>query len=317
MNPYDPYLQVLQRHLGRPIPGGSSEIRFNSPFSPDDKSPDRKHHLYVNLDRKKFFDFRSSISGSLSYLFQLLGEEYTRDPEISSVPIPELRKRVDSLQFQQEKWTVPRSPLPPSEPVRTGSSVHQYLVGRGITDGDIQFWKMRQGLEEYLGWVIIPSYDSFNRVDYWVARRTYEGPRWEPKYSNPTAARKYHVAFLSQAVENGKGDVILCEGVFSAIVAGRSACASLGKFVTNNQISLLQRSGVKTVRIALDGDAPKETLDTASRCLRMGIDTTIIPLPVDQDPADMGRAAFYNYVSQWEYAVTETTLFRLRMEKIR
>lgn len=313
----DPHFQILQERLGPATHTSGDEVRFNSPMVPEGKDADRKHHLYVNFRKGKFFDFRTSSSGSLSYLFRLIGEDYSPDQEALSSPEPEdLHSRVSRLHYDSTPWSVPRAQLPACTSIAPGGEVHLYLAGRGITDEDIHFWKLKEGEDEYKGWVVIPSYDRYGRVDYWVARRTYEGQKWEPRYYNPRAERKYHVCFLQQAMEQGKGDVILCEGVFSAIVAGRSACASLGKYITSHQLRLLKSAGVRTVRLALDGDAWKETIDTAGRCLRIGLDVTIIPMPLDLDPADMGRETFYACVRDREFAVTESALFRLRLEAL-
>jgi hypothetical protein len=312
---HNPYIQVLSARLGECKLGGSGEVRFNSPFTPPGKDDDRKFHLYVNPSKRTFFDFRSGTSGSLSYLFRLLGEDYLAEP---TPPPPDdidvLKERLAAL--SPPPWKTPRANLPEwYHQITPGGRVHNYLLGRGVNDSDIEFYKLGEGLDFYDGWVVIPSFDQYRRCDYWVARRTYEGGS-RAKYDNPEVERKYHVAFLHNAVVEGDGAVILCEGVFSAIVAGRSACASLGKFVTNTQLALMLQSGVKTIRLALDGDALKETLDTAGRALRMGFTVTIIPLPVEQDPADMGRAAFFDLIRREERLVDVPDLMRTRVETL-
>ena len=311
----DPYVQTLSARLGNFKSGGSGEIRFCSPFIAGAKDRDTKYHMYVNVRKRTFFDFRSGTSGSLSYLFKLLGLEWEDDPTPSlASPLDQILDGLNHL--TPGKWKIPRAGLPEwYQRIVPGGRVHEYLAGRGVSDDDIAFYRLGQGSGPYAGWVVIPSFDQHNRCDYWVARRTYKA-KFGAKYENPTVERKYHVAFLHSALKEGGGDVILCEGVFSAIVAGRSACASLGKFVTNAQLALMLQAGVRTLRLALDGDARKEILDTARRALRMGLEVTIIPLPVEQDPADMGRAAFYDIVREKEVCIGEADLLKIKLEAL-
>jgi hypothetical protein len=293
----------------------NGEVRFNSPFTPNGKGRDNKFHLYVQPDQKRFFDFRSSTGGSLSYLFAIIGEEFTDDPDLPLSSIDELKKRAYAL-TSEYKFDIPRADLPCEyRPVYRGGPVYNYLTERGISEEDIAYYRMGEGTGLYHGWAIIPSYDQFGRCEYWVARNTDK--ECERRYDNPQSARKYHVAFLNNALkESGDGSIILCEGVFSAIVAGRSACASLGKFVTNNQISAMEVAGVRMARLCLDGDAWKETKELASRLLRRGVYVTIIRMPVEADPADMGREAFYRHLSGNEFRVGELDLLKMRAEAL-
>jgi len=249
-------------------------------------------------------------------LFAQIGAEYTDDPDLPIDKIIDLKKRAFSL-TSYEEFKIPKAKLPDEyHPVMKGSLVHQYLLCRGLTDDDIEFYQIGEGTEFYGGWAIIPSFDRLGKCEHWVARNT--DPDWDGrKYDNPQAARKYHIPFLRKALESSKdGSVILCEGVFSAIVAGRSACATLGKFVSNNQIAALERASVRLVRICLDGDAKKEALKLAQKLLDRSFEVTLIDMPIDLDPADMGRGAFYDHLSSNERIITGTDLLRIRLERV-
>lgn len=306
-----PYIRALARRLGKPTENNSGEIRFNSPFV-SGRNRDFSGHLYVNPLKKKFICFKTSTGGSLSYLFALLGEDYSNDPNVPVSSFDEWRSRISSLTVD-EKFSIPCSEFPSeSIPVVHGSYVYSYLIGRGMTNDDILYYGIREGTREYLSWAIIPSLTESGSCDYWVARRI-TNDEYGPKYNNPESSRKYHVMFLDRAVKEGNGEIILCEGVFSAIMAGRSSAASLGKFVTNHQIARIEASGVKLVRLCLDGDAWKETIGLSGRLLKRGISVTIIPMPLNKDPADMGRLAFYDHISKNEFRVTDTDLIKLRI----
>jgi len=312
----NPYIQVLSKSLGNPKIAPNNQVRFNSPFTPVGKKKDIKRHLYVSVEKKKFFCFRTSTGGSLSYLFAILGEEYTDDPDLPVENISELRHRANRL-LMERKFIPPRVGLPEEyRSIRIGSVVHSYLLNRGITNDDILYYKIGEGCDEYSGWAIIPSFDQNNNCEYWVARST-DKDSWGRRYDNPQSSKKYHVPFLQSSLrESGDNSFILCEGVFSAIAAGRTAAASLGKFVSDTQISVIQSSGAKLVRLCLDGDAWKETLDVADRLLARGLYTTIIPMPIKEDPSDMGRVRFYEHVRQYERFVTREELLRMKLEAI-
>lgn len=306
--------QKLLARLGQPLPGGGGELRYNSPFTAQFKKHagqvDTKHHLYVNFESKKFICYKSGIAGSLTYLFVLLGEVFDESmPEV--VDWDEFKRRVQSV---GEAKQIPRADLPEwYAPVVWGGPVHKYLQKRGVTDDDVNYYRIGQGVGEFTGWVIVPSFDVDGKCEYWVSRRIKEGRG--PKYRNPGSERRFHVGFLYNALQYTR-TVIVCEGVFSALAAGRDAVASFGKYVADTQLAKMQKAGVTGVILALDGDAWKETVDTARRCYRMGFATWILPMPVEYDPSDMGRASFREYLGKWCFPVNnEVDLLKLRMDR--
>ena len=140
---HDPYVQVLSAALGDCRQGGSGEVRFNSPFTPPGKDYDTKLHLYVNLSKKVFFDQRSEVSGSLSYLFRFLGEEYVEDPAPPRISYAEeLRDRLTAL--SPPPWKTPRAELPEwYQTITPGGRVQEYLWGRGVGEEDIEFTNLK------------------------------------------------------------------------------------------------------------------------------------------------------------------------------
>ncbi len=292
-------------------------MRFCSPFtSKFRKNPGRKdsqHHLYVNFERNKFICYKSGMAGSLSYLLMELGESLQE----GGVEVPEwgsLKGRLDAL--EEQTFETPVAELPDwYTPVATGSCVYQYLRGRGVTDEDIEYYRIGQGVGDFFDWLVVPSFDRDGDCEYWVSRRiTMEKG---PKYKNPLVSRRYHVGLLYKAVQVST-TVVLCEGVFSAIIAGRDAVVSFGKFVTDIQIAKMTDAGVLGIVLALDGDAWQETVDTAERCYRMGFDTWVLPMPLDEDPADMGREAFRKRLQTQSIHITsETTILQLAPSRFR
>lgn len=292
-------------------------MRFNSPFTTKfRKNPgkrDSAHHLYVNFDRGKFICYKSGMAGSLSYLLMELGEA----EQDAGTDVPDwttLKHRLESL--DGHTFETPRADLPDwYSPVAFGSCVHHYLRGRGVTDEDIEYYKIGQGVGDFAEWLVVPSFDRDGECEYWVSRRITSGKG--PKYKNPVVSRRYHVGFLYKAVQVST-TVVLCEGVFSSIIAGRDSIVSFGKYVTDIQLSKMRLAGVRGVVLALDGDAWRETVDTAERCYRMGFETWVLPMPFEEDPADMGREAFRTRLQTQSIPIaSETAILQLAPTRFR
>jgi hypothetical protein len=103
-----PHILALRDHLGNPMHAPGEEVRFNSPFRGHFRNPgkaDRKGHLYVNPEKGVFIDYKAGLSGSLSYLFYLLGDQMpAKDdvppPIVSQDVLRERLSKVDNFDFQ-------------------------------------------------------------------------------------------------------------------------------------------------------------------------------------------------------------------------
>lgn len=309
----DPNVQILTQCLGEPIETGTGELRFQSPFQDkfhDPSREDRKRHLYVNIEKGKFFCFKSNMAGSLSYLFFLIGADLqAATPRNETFDV--MRTRLNALDSNLE-FNIPKAELPEwYTPVQAGSTVHRYLHGRGVTEEDILWYNLGEGTDEMLGWVIIPNFNQAGDCEYWVARDTRK-----KMYHNPSVDRRFHVLFLDKALAFSPGAVTVCEGVFSAIAVGRDAVAALGKYVTDDQIRRMWDAGVRRVNLALDGDAWKETLDTAERCLKIGLEVHVLSMPLDEDPADMGRENFNFLRKACSIEISPSNLIKMKLAMV-
>jgi len=301
---------ALTEVLGPPSPTSSGELCFPSPFT---DGIDKKKHLYVNVSKGVFCDFKSGQAGTLQYLAFLLAVDLDQAPRPRLDPLDDLKAQILQLGSAAE-FVRPTADLPEwYQPVCPGSEVHRYLVERGLNRSDIDYYgigegKPGQGEEDHRGWVVLPSLNRHGKCEYWVSRNVRQ-----KAYRNPKVDRRHHVCFLEKALEYSPGEVIVCEGIFSAIAAGRDAVAALGKLVTDSQLNTMYQAGVRRVTVALDGDAWKETLDTAERCLKIGMQARVVPLPTNKDPADIGREQFRFLVDNCAQDVDSLNLISLRM----
>lgn len=172
------------------------------------------------------------------------------------------------------------------------SRYRKYLYGRGLTDNDFIKYNIgycRSG--EYEGRVIIPSYNSSNRLNYFVARST--GPAYM-KYKNPQVDKD--VIFFENLI-NWDKPIIVCEGVFDAIAIKRNAIPILGKGISNALKLKIIQSDVQDIYIALDQDALKVALRYCEEFAKLGKNVYLINIQ-QQDPAELGFNKFTNLIQK-------------------
>ena len=171
----------------------------------------------------------------------------------------------------------------------TGFAARNYLRKRGIDKKDIMWWKMGYCASgEYEGRIIIPSFDEEGDLTYFVSR-SYDN-KFYPKYKNPPVSK--NIVFNELFVD-WSSDIILVEGVFDAIIAGRNAVPILGS--TLNKDSVLLHKIVKEdsgVYVALDPDATKKELEIIRTLLDFDIEVWKIDIGDNEDVGSMRKDQF-------------------------
>jgi len=161
--------------------------------------------------------------------------------------------------------------------------VKEYARERGITEGDIKRYNIGycdSGL--YSNRIIIPSYDSDNRLNYFIARSVFDEEKF--KYKNPPVSKNV-IMFENQI--NWNEPITLVEGVFDAMAVKRNAIPLLGKFIPKNLSDSIYKKGVSKINILLDKDAQEQALRYTMQFQQQGITTKNIK-PTDKDASDMG-----------------------------
>jgi len=161
--------------------------------------------------------------------------------------------------------------------------VEQYVKNRGITKEDIIRYNIGYcdgGI--YNNRIIIPSYDSDNRLNYFIARSVYEEEKF--KYKNPPVSKNVTI-FENQI--NWKEPITLTEGVFDAMAVKRNAIPLLGKFIPKTLMDSIYKNGVKKISVILDKDAQEQALYYVNYFMNNGITVTNV-LPTEKDASDMG-----------------------------
>jgi DNA primase len=133
----------------------------------------------------------------------------------------------------------------------------------------------------YANRIIIPSYDSNNKLNYFLARSFYESGL---KYKNPPVSKNV-IVFENQI--NWKMPLVLCEGVFDAIAIRRNAVPLLGKFVPRKLLKMMIKNQVKEVYVALDDDALVDAREIERILTNNGMSVKLVNLD-KKDPSELG-----------------------------
>jgi len=280
--------------LGEYIKAGrSDEYRFNCPFCLQRVGKkDKSHHLYVNPTkyyhgiRGWYNCYRCRARGPVSRLKLQI---------FNTVDLSKWEEFVRSLKYNYKeppKETFVELPKD-YEDISPLMEAYKYLLDRGLTEYQINHYGVGVGTSNMKnvplqdrsdhagkGRIILPDYDEEGRTLYWVAR-TYRNHKL--RYKNPPGSNaRDKIYHLSYAVRYK--DVIITEGVFSAIAAGLNAIATYGKNVTAEQTHMLVEAGFDHYYIALDGDARQESIDLAKKLTRRGCKCSIVELEYGDDP---------------------------------
>lgn len=244
---------ILENFLGehRRHTEHKEQISFDCPECDDGK---HKGNLEVNYGLCKYKCWSckelNNMYGNLSELIKKYGSKEDYKKYLLIKPVEgDKRERI-----------IPERILEVPDGLRLVSDNHDdlkvgkiktYLNDRGIYDQIIEKFKIcYTNIGKYNNRVIIPTYDSDGKMEYFVSR-AFE--KWlKPKYLNPDVD-KDTVIFFEQHI-NWDATIYLVEGVFDAIVIP-NAIPLLGKFISEKLFMKLQEKAKADIVVLLDGDA--------------------------------------------------------------
>ena len=157
-----------------------------------------------------------------------------------------------------------------------------YLYKREIDDSDILKYNIGycdEGL--YSNRIIIPSYDSDGKLNFFVGRDFYSS---KMKYRNSPTTKDI-IGF--DLFINWDEPIILCEGVFDAMAFKRNALPLFGKTVMKTLQKKIIESRVKTIYLALDNDAVVDAVKISENFINNGIDVRMMKFE-EKDPSETG-----------------------------
>ena len=170
----------------------------------------------------------------------------------------------------------------------------KFLKKRGITINDVIKYNIgfcKEGKYEYR--VIIPSYDEYGKLNYFIAR-DYKEPSLQ-KYKNPPASAKDVIGF--ELYINWDAPIILVEGMFDALTIKRNVIPLFGKVIHGKLMEKLVKSSVDRIYIALDNDARKDALKQSEMLMSYGKEVYLVEME-GKDANEIGFEQFLNTLEQ-------------------
>lgn len=287
------------------ITTSGSEILYCCPYCEEVKgTPDLKGNLYVNNNSLLYFCQRCGSRGHIND--RPKGYDFEKTPNN-----PELVSLLESVVLPSPELDLYEIPdLVPTE----GDRFYDYLVDRDISPQMISYYNIRKGsvASKYKGRVIVPnqliSKDGKQYTDMFVARYIGEIPKDPngkplfPKYLNPYGENKRSVVFNLHRIPVG-APIIITEGVFTAISAGRNAVCTYGKYVTDIQINKILSKRPSSIYVNLDGDAYDRSLELCKRIsYKSSAKLYIVRFSeTEEDTADansIGHSKYMRYLSK-------------------
>ena len=251
-------------------------------------SPFVQHHkpkLQVNIQTGKWHCWVSNQGGHNLYqlfkkvnagyddftlLNQLLGDVsfYQKDKDKKSEVI-QLPQEYKSLSDDSDTSIIKQHAI-------------RFLRKRGFNSEDILRYNLGYCTEgAYNNRIIIPSYDSEGRLNYFVGRDFYNS---NFKYKNPPFPKDI-IGF--DLYVNWSLPIILVEGVFDAMSIKGNAIPLFGKSILSQLEKKITEKRVNSIFIVLDGDAFNDAIQMVEKFTDNGISVNFVKLD-GQDPNDLG-----------------------------
>lgn len=233
----------------------ATDWKVNCPFCADRVGEyDRKGKLHISMHKQVVHCFRCDYT---AHWWKFVGDILHTTNYIDIFRELYVVPDISSFQHLQEQFnTVPYITQPvfdfklPEDFQELCSDVttillrkaRKYAKHRGF--GKSYWLKYNFGVAESVGWRLILPIE----YDYWQARSLLNA---NPKYKNPVTNNARHCLFNSKALDLYE-EIVVCEGVFSALSIGDNAIALLRKKATTEQIERLLKSKVKRFVLTIE-----------------------------------------------------------------
>lgn len=299
--------------FGSDFTRSGNEMLYHCPFCPSFGKRNNDRKLYVNSKNGKYNCFRCGSSGHIlgsnnQRLIKLLSDDNS-DSAISEL--------LNFLNIKEPESDLQYYPIPTSRVVDYPNTVpFNYLVERGISPKLMDFYDIRGFGSEWIfhNRVVIPNKIVHkNWTDFYTCRAIL--PDMKPRYLNLNLAKKSHIIFNIDRIQNGQ-NLIINEGCINSIIAGVDSIAILGKVASQSQISQIVMKNPPIIWISLDYDARSWALKLAADLHHRlpNSEIRLVDLPDGEDAASLGRSNYLELLSESKplyYACSKNSLSKL------
>ena len=287
-------LSIIEERFGTDYKQAShGEITYNCPFCLKKRGKaDNDHKLYVNTNSLKFHCFKCGASGRLKSI------QINTDGAFGVYEdLLKLKLQDTTLDCTDEDEGDNMFYLPVTK-IEHGTVAYNYCNKRGITDELISYYDIRLGVNDLVGRIVIPNniYGSC-WTDMYSARTVIDQI---PKYKNPVGANKTDIVFNLKSIKDYQDQVIIVEGVITAICGGKDCVATYGCHPSDSQVKQILEKNPKSIICCYDGDEAGQTglielLFKLEASMYKGKIYYVI-MPKDQDACDMGYIKYREYL---------------------
>jgi len=251
-------------------------------------SPFVQHHkpkLQVNIQTGKWHCWVSNQGGhNLYQLFKKVGAGYQDFKDLNellgdtSFYQKEDNKKSETIQLPKEFKSLSDN----TDTSIIKQHALRFLRKRGIDKEHIKRYNLGYCSEGiYNNRVIIPSYNSDGKLNYFVGRDFYNS---NFKYKNPPFPKDI-IGF--DLYINWSLPIVLVEGVFDAMSIKGNAIPLFGKSILSQLEKKIVEKKVNSIFIVLDGDAFNDAIQMVEKFTDNGISVNFVKLD-GQDPNDLG-----------------------------
>lgn len=298
-------LGLLHSILGKSKPSTKGNYAFHCPFC--------KHHKpKLEIDPKSGFYHCWTCEPATKgrNLISLLKKLHASSAQITEMKtyFPNSKGEIEEKKYTTVELPKEFVPLSENSGKLTYRQAISYVKSRGIVEEDLLKYNIgycEKG--KYANSIIVPSYDKIGRINYFISRSFEKDPA--RKYNAPSC-NKNEIIGLEYFV-NWRVPVILCEGIFDAIAIKRNAIPLFGKSISKALMLKLVESNVKTVYLALDNDALKESFNYALELINLGKDVYLVELG-GKDPSEIG----FKNITEYLHTAKQLTFGGLLLKKM-
>lgn len=255
-------VDILENFLGEPRKHNenSGQVAFDCPACSAEKGMpegDGKGNLEINYNRGMFKCWSCQDTNNMHGPVMKLLKKYATAKNIRDYLL--VKPDAESIMAKEHtnvEITLPEGYKKLSEctnkDYKYGIALNYVKEERGITDEiikDFQIGYTHSG--KYYNRIIIPSYDSDGKLNYFIAR-WFSKEYTKLKYLNPDA-EKQEIIFNEGKI-NWDATIYIVEGATDHIVTPNSI-PLLGKFISQQLLELLHDKAMGYIVIVLDDDA--------------------------------------------------------------
>lgn len=322
--------EIIEESIGNPRRDTEGWKEYNCPYCAQEKGieNDGKYNLAVNYGEdfktKPFFHcWRCGTSGKLSKLLKDFGTSdsltryYTELKNIKNSLLYKIDFDTDLNDFQIETTVeLPKDFKKIATEDKYAKDAIEYLKKRNINwyfikyynIGYVPYWSDDKEMRNR---IVIPSYDEYGELNYYVAR-DYTEKRKIRKYNNPDIKKTMFV--FNEDKINWYEDVTIVEGAFDHMVVPNSI-PLLGKTLKRDYATFnaLVNKAKANVNVLLDDDA----LDDAKKIYKLLNSTNLngkirlIECPIGYDASDIYQKFGKKGISKLMHNTKELDEFEL------